>query len=151
MSHKFNPHPIVPAAPFQELVTKYMAENGCSPLEVELRAGIARRNLYRIMHQKNISFNSADRLVTYLWGAMLWWDRDDLREIYLSADLSDGTRPKEKPPRPVYEPAHGTRARYRKGCKCGDCVSFVSQYMKEMRMRRKASGNPIKRVKKVGA
>lgn len=85
----------VPSAPFVPILLKRKEEleqsESPGPLaELQREIGISERLLRRILNagQEQISFDTADRIVTYLVGPMAWWTDETLNEIYMSVDLA---------------------------------------------------------------
>jgi hypothetical protein len=74
---------------------------------------------------KKIEFTNADKIVTFLAGAMLWHTDDELNEIYTSVELK--------------EIEHGTRSMYtRNGCRCAPCKTANTEYSRRYERRKKA-------------
>ena len=51
------------------------------------KTGICQRSILRIMAQDQVSFDLADRIVTFLEGPMTWYDDPELKTIYMGAEL----------------------------------------------------------------
>lgn len=79
----------LPAAPFRAILMQHMEQNGVELLAVADRLGITSRSLYRITsHEQDfISFDLADLIVTTLLGPFSWHEDDELRALYMAADL----------------------------------------------------------------
>ena len=122
----------VPAAPFVEIIREAVEETG-DQKAVAARMGLSVKSLYRMRYQNQISFDNADRIVTYLKGPMTWWEDPVLNEIYLAANLSG------EPPPPTDE-EHGFRGTYvNKGCRCSECKKANAVYWQEYRKKREAA------------
>lgn len=86
----------MPAAPFRRLLEKHSREvvpdghdenlPGTSALAD--MCGLPQRRIWGILNgQETIAFDVADKIVTRLVGPMLWWEDEELNEIYMSVDL----------------------------------------------------------------
>lgn len=88
----------MPAAPFKRILEKHVREvtpnghcdDGLSGAKYLAQAcGLPERRIWGILNgQKSIAFHVADRIVTNLVGPMLWWEDEELNEIYMSVDLA---------------------------------------------------------------
>jgi hypothetical protein len=93
----------VPAAPIQRVLgqvcDQLVDSNSGRDITQEISdmTGVSSRVVMRILSggQDFVEFDTADKLITRTVGPMAWFEDDDLREAYLSADLRrlDGTAP----------------------------------------------------------
>ena len=120
--------PLIPSAPILSLINEFWDSLGRDTDReyIARRLGVSEDRIRRLFEQENISFDLADKIVTnHPLGPMLWWQRDDLRKIYLSADLSRCEVPRD---------AHGSRTTYTMlGCRCKECKQANTEYWRQKR------------------
>lgn len=97
--------------------------------QMSFRSGVSEKLIRRILHgQKHVEFNTADAIITRIFGPMLWHEDGELKALYEGADLSNPSRKTRAP-----APGHGRRSRYNKGCRCAPCVLANSEYHRQRR------------------
>ena len=85
-----------PIGPFRRLVEEEMellqdADVRNHTEEIAFRAKLPIRTIHRLLDDrtKSIEFDTADALITNLFGPMKWYTDDELNELYESASLAD--------------------------------------------------------------
>lgn len=78
----------VPVGPFRQIIADAI-EKGWEQEDLSFLTGLSLRRLWGILNEQEcVSFDIADRIVTYILGPMAWHEDEELRRIYESVDLN---------------------------------------------------------------